>query len=204
MTRFWLIRHGALVEEARNRCYGALDFALSETGRAQVTRAAEYLAGEPLTAIYTSSLSRAVESARIIAEPSSTPIHIAPDLREMNFGDLEGLTYDEIATRYPDIYRQWMDAPTKVVFPNGESFREMRARVLQAFAAIQAESEGKTVALVTHGGVIRILIAWALQLPDSSLFRLAQDHAAISLLTVTDGFPTVQLLNYRAPCDMLV
>jgi len=204
MTRFWLIRHGALVEEARNRCYGTLDFALSETGRAQVARAAEYLAKEPLTAIYTSSLSRALESARIIATPSSAPIHIDPDLREMNFGDLEGLTYDEIATRHPDIYRQWMNAPTEVQFPNGESFREMRARVLQAFAAIQAESEGQTVAIVTHGGVIRMLIAWALQIPDNCLFRLAQDHAAVNLLTVTDGFPSVELLNYRAPCDMLV
>lgn len=204
MTRVWLVRHGALVEEARNRCYGALDFALSETGRAQMARAAEYLASEPLTAIYTSSLSRAIESARIIAAPKSTPIHADADLREMNFGDLEGLTYAEIATRHPDIYRQWMDAPTKVLFPNGESFGEMRARVLRAFAAIQAESEGQSVAVVTHGGVIRILIAWALKMPDNCLFRLAQDRGAISLLTITDGFPIVQLLNYRAPCDMLV
>jgi alpha-ribazole phosphatase len=204
MTRFWLVRHGALVEEARNRCYGALDFTLSETGRAQVTRAAEYLASQPISAIYTSSLSRAVESARIIAEPSSTPIHIAPDLREMNFGDLEGLTYDEIATRHPEVYRRWMNAPTEVLFPNGESFSEMRVRVLRAFAAIQAETEGRTVAIVTHGGVIRILIAWALGMPDNCVFRLAQDHGAISLLTLTDGCPTVELLNYRAPCDMLV
>jgi alpha-ribazole phosphatase/probable phosphoglycerate mutase len=197
MTRFWLIRHGALVEDARNRCYGALDFALSETGRAQVARAADYLASEPIFAVYTSSLSRAVESARIIAEPSAAPIRIVPDLREMNFGDLEGLTYDQIATRNPDIYRRWMDAPTEVRFPNGESFREMRVRVLQAFAAIQAESEGRTVALVTHGGVIRILIAWALQMPDNCVFRLAQDYGAINLLTIADGFPIVQLLNYR-------
>ena len=122
----------------------------------------------------------------------------------MNFGDLEGLTYDEIAANHPEIYRQWMNAPTEIQFPNGESFRAMRDRVLRAFAAIQAESEGQTVAIVTHGGVIRILIAWALQMPDSCLFRLAQDHGAISLLTVVDEFPTVQLLNYRAPCDMLV
>ncbi|HUE11147.1 MAG TPA: histidine phosphatase family protein [Steroidobacteraceae bacterium] len=204
MTRFWLIRHGALVEEARNRCYGTLDFALSETGRTQMAGAAKYLAREPITAIYTSSRSRAVESARIIAAPKSTPIHIVPDLCEMNFGDLEGLTYDEIATRYPNTYRQWMGTPTEVLFPNGESFSQMRARVLRAFAATHAESQAQTVALVTHGGVIRILIGWALQMPDNCLFRLAQDHAAISLLTVTDGLPAVLLLNYRAPCDMLV
>jgi alpha-ribazole phosphatase len=204
MTRFWLVRHGELVEEARNRCYGALDFALSGTGRTQMAHAAEYLSKQALTAVYTSSLSRAVESARIIAALRSTPIHIVQDLREMNFGDLEGLTYDEIALSQPDTYRKWMDAPAEVLFPNGESFREMRSRVLRAFAAIQAESQDRTVAIVTHGGVIRILIAWALQMPDNCLFRLAQDHGAISLLTVSDGFPTVELLNYRAPCDMLI
>jgi alpha-ribazole phosphatase len=204
MTRFWLIRHGELVEEARNRCYGSLDFALSETGRGQMARAAEYLSKEPMAAVYTSSLSRAIESSRIIAASRPTPIHMVPDLREINFGDLEGLTYDEIATRHPDIYRQWMNAPAEVPFPNGESLSEMRARVLHAFAAIQAETENQTVAVVTHGGVIRILIAWALQMPDNCLFRLSQDPGGISLLTITDGFPIVQLLNYRAPCDMLV
>jgi alpha-ribazole phosphatase len=204
MTRFWLVRHGELIADARHRCYGALDFALSETGRAQMARAAEYLSSESISVIYTSSLSRAIESARIIAARASTPIHISSDLGEMNFGDFEGLTYDEIARRHPEIYQLWMNAPTEVLFPNGESFSQMRARVLKAFAAIHTASEGHTVAIVTHAGVIRILIAWALRMPDNCLFRLAQDHAAINLLTVTDGFPRVELLNYRAPCDMLV
>ncbi len=197
MTRFWLVRHGALVADARNRCYGRLDFALSETGRAQMARAAQYLAKEPIAAIYTSSLSRAIESARIIAAPCSKPIHIIPDLSEMSFGDLEGLTYDEIAASHPDLYRQWMAAPTEALFPNGESFPQMRLRVLQAFGAIQAETEGQTVVIVSHAGVVRILIAWALQMPDNCLFRLAQDHGAINLLNIADGFPTVELLNHR-------
>jgi alpha-ribazole phosphatase len=71
----------------------------------------------------------------------------------------------------------------------------MRARVLRAFEAIRQGSEGETLAIVTHGGAIRILIAWALEMPDRCLFRLAQDYAAMNLLTLVDGVPIVQSLN---------
>jgi alpha-ribazole phosphatase/probable phosphoglycerate mutase len=196
MTRFWLIRHGEPAEQARGRCYGSLDVALSGAGRAQIARVAEYLKREPIAAIYSSPLSRALESARILADALSRPIELAPDLREIGFGDFEGLRYEEIEARYPDLYRQWMEAPTEVRAPNGESFSELRVRVLRAFETIQREREGETVAIVSHAGVNRVLIAWALEMPGQCLFRLAQDYAAINLLTLTDGNPTVHLVNH--------
>jgi broad specificity phosphatase PhoE len=162
-----------------------------------MAQVADYLEAEPVTAIYTSPRSRALESARILAAVPSCPIEIVADLREIDFGEFEGLPYDEIAARYPDLYRQWMETPTEVRFPNGERFSEMRGRILRAFDAIQREREGQTVAMVSHGGVNRILIAWALQMPGDCLFRLAQDYAAISLLTLVDGLPSLQLLNHR-------
>jgi alpha-ribazole phosphatase len=198
MTRFWLIRHGEPAEQARGRCYGSLDIGLSETGRAQMAQVAAYLRMEPLNLIYSSPLSRALEGAQILAAAASCPIEIIGDLREIDFGDLEGLPYDQIAAQDPDLYRRWMEAPTEVRFPNGESFGEMRARVLRAFAAIEREREGETVAIVSHGGVNRALLAWALQMPDHCLFRLAQDYASVNLLALVDGMPSVQLLNYRA------
>jgi alpha-ribazole phosphatase len=197
MTRLWLIRHGEPAEEARHRCYGSLDVGLSETGRAQMAQVAEYLKTDPVAAIYTSPRSRALESARILAVVPSCPIEIVADLREIDFGDFEGLPYDAIAARYPDLYRQWMETPTKVRFPNGEIFSEMRDRVLRAFETIQRERKGQTVAIVSHGGVNRILIAWTLQVADNCLFRLAQDYAAINLLAFMDGLPSLQLLNHR-------
>jgi alpha-ribazole phosphatase len=198
MTRFWLIRHGEPSEEARHRCYGSLDVGLSETGRAQMTQVAEYLKHDRVAAIYTSPRSRALESARILGAAALCAIEVVEGLREIDFGDFEGLAYDEIAARYPDLYRQWMETPTEIQFPNGESFSAMRVRVLRAFDAIQCEREGQTVALVSHGGVNRILLAWALQIPDNCIFRLAQDYAAINLLGLIDGLPSVQLLNHRS------
>jgi alpha-ribazole phosphatase len=195
MTRFWLIRHGEPAEQARGRCYGSLDVGLSDTGRAQMVRVAEYLKGESIAAIYSSPLSRALEGSRILAAAASCPVEVLPDLREIDFGGFEGLPYDEIAARYPDLYRQWMETPTEIRFPNGESFSQMRTRVLRAFDTIERERKGQTVAIVSHGGVNRILIAWALQTPDNCLFRIAQDYGAINLLALIDGMPSVHLLN---------
>ena len=198
MTRFWLIRHGEPAEEARHRCYGSLDVGLSETGRAQIAQVAVYLKGEPVAAIYTSPRSRTLESARILGAVASCSIEVVEDLREIDFGDFEGLAYDEIAARYPDLYRRWMETPTEIQFPNGESFPAMRVRVLRAFDAIQREREGQTVAIVSNGVVNRALLAWALQMPDNCTFRLAQDYAATNLLELVDGLPSVQLLNRRS------
>jgi broad specificity phosphatase PhoE len=74
----------------------------------------------------------------------------------------------------------------------------MRLRVLRAFEAIRQRHEGRTVVIVTHGGVIRILLAWALEMPDSCLFRLAEDYAAMNLLAWVDGAPIVQRMNVSA------
>lgn len=192
MTRFWLIRHGEPVEEAIGRCYGSSDVKLSSKGREQIARAAEYLANEPIAAVYSSPLNRAVESAKIL----SPRIRIAPGLREIDFGDFEGLTWDEIALRFPRAWQEWMEKPTEVRFPNGETYIELRDRVLATFETIRRESEGQTVAIVSHGGVNRILLAWALQVPHDCIFRFAQDYAAVNLLSITDNIPRVELLNY--------
>jgi alpha-ribazole phosphatase len=196
-TRIWLIRHGEPAN-VRGRCYGALNVGLSAAGRCQMEGVAACLKSERLAAIYTSPRLRTIESARIIAAMQTCGYEEDGGLREIDFGDFEGLAYDEIAARYPALYRQWMETPTSVQFPHGESFRAMRLRVLRAFEAIRRSREGQTVAIVTHGGVIRILIAWALEMPDHCLFRLAQDYAAMNLLLSVDGVPAVQSINAGA------
>jgi broad specificity phosphatase PhoE len=157
---------------------------------------AAFLRDEPIDAIYSSPLSRAVDSAKFLAD-SSRSIHLCAGLREIDFGDFEGPTYDEIAERYPDLYRQWMESPAQVQFPNGECLAEMRERVLVAFEEIRRGWRDRTIAIVAHGGVIRALIGWALEMPDDGVFRLAQGYASLSLLAFVDDVPSLQLLNYR-------
>ena len=193
-TRIWLVRHGEPAD-MRGRCYGKLDVGLSVLGRAQMERTAECLKAEHFDAIYASPRVRTMESARVLTGFHKCGLQEDERLREIDFGDFEGLTYDEIAARFPALYREWMESPTEVQFPNGESFAAMRTRVLASFESLSERHEGRTVAVVTHGGVIRILLAWALQMPDGGLFRLAQDYAAMNLLAMVDGVPIVQRMN---------
>jgi alpha-ribazole phosphatase len=196
ITRLWLIRHGEPEESVRQRCYGSLDVGLSARGQEQMADVAQHLSAEPIARVYSSPRSRALDGARAIAG-STRHVEVLADLREIDFGAFEGLAYDEIAARYPQIYNSWMDHPTEVEFPGGESYAVMRVRVLHALDHMLRASKGETVAVVTHGGVIRALIAWALGVPDEHIFSIGQRHGAVNLLRVTDGTPVVDLLNYR-------
>ncbi len=195
IMRLWLIRHGEPDAEVRGHCYGRLDVGLSAEGRRQLEPAAKRLASEPLSAIYASPRKRTLESAGILAVPHACGVRIDEDLREIDFGDFEGLAYDEIALRYPEIYRQWMQRPTEVQFPGGESFAAMRVRVTRAISALRERHAGQSIALATHGGVIRIALAQALSIPAANIFRIAQRYAAVNLIVFMDHHPIVELVN---------
>lgn len=200
-TRIWLLRHGEPDESVRRLCYGSLDVGLSDAGRQQMLRAARELVGEPVAAIYSSPRLRAVESARMLRDglrQNGSEICVVPDFREIDFGDFEGMAYDDIAARYPDLYRQWMEASTAVQFPGGESFATMRLRVLRGFDAVLGAHAGETAVVVSHGGAIRAIVARALGMAGEDIFHLAQDHGAINRIDLVDGFAVVGLLN-RCP-----
>jgi alpha-ribazole phosphatase len=194
-TRVWLIRHGEPSPESRGRCYGRLDVGLSTEGRRQLQAVSEKLRGEAISAIYSSPRKRTVESAEILAQGHSSSITIEERLCEIDFGDFEGRPYDEIAQTHPEIYTQWMEHPTETQFPNGESFRQMQQRVLQAANEIYRRHRGNTIAIVSHGGVNRILLAEAVAIPALNIFRIAQHYAAMNLLVLIGNYPSVELVN---------
>jgi len=194
-TRVWLIRHGEPEVESHGRCYGRLDVGLSPLGRAQAARTAALLDGVPLDAIYASPRRRALASAEPIATPRGLEVRVDERLRELDFGALEGLTYDQARERHPAFYAAWMATPTTVTFPDGESYALLRTRVLAALAAQREAHAGRSLALVAHGGVTRTVIAAALGLADAHIFRLAQDYAALSAVDYFDGTAVLRLLN---------
>ena len=194
-TRIWIIRHGEPSPETRGRCYGHLDVDLSAEGRIQMQSVADRLSDEPIRAIYSSPRRRALESAAILAEPLHAAITPEERFREINFGDIEGRLYDEIAQEYPETYYQWMEHPTETQFPNGESFVQMRARVTAAAQELYARHRGDTIAIVSHGGVNRILLAAALSVANENIFHLAQRYAAINLVVLVGDYQSVELMN---------
>jgi broad specificity phosphatase PhoE len=174
---------------------GIWDVELSAEGRKQMQSVADRLSGESIRAIYSSPRRRALESAAILAEPLRVPVRPEERFREIDFGDFEGRPYDEIAQRYPEAYRQWMEHPAETQFPNGESFVEMKARVIQAAHDLYVRHQGETIAIVAHGGVNRILLAAALGVANTDIFHIAQRYAAINLLMLIGDYPSVELMN---------
>ena len=196
-TRVILVRHGEPEAAARGRCYGKLDVGLSGAGRLQIVDTTRFLACFGIAAIVASPRVRAVESAAIVAEDRNLKVEVADDFAEIDFGDFEGLTYEEVERRFPDVYQQWMNAPTTVQFPNGESFAQMKARVLRRISELKARHQNQTFAVVSHGGVNRIVLADALQIRDADIFHLEQSFAAANIIDFYGDFAVVRLLNHN-------
>jgi broad specificity phosphatase PhoE len=194
ITRLILLRHGEPDETVHGRCYGRLDPGLSPLGREQILHTWRILDNQPVTALYSSPSRRAIESAnlRAVNFPAAA---VDERLREIDFGAFEGLTYREISSRYPQRYHEWMTQPTDVLFPGGESFATMSARVGDALDAIRRLHSGETVVTVSHGGVNRVALMHALDLDPRHIFRLAQTYACVNVIDYIGDEPVVRVMN---------
>lgn len=195
-TRLYLVRHAATTLEP-GRCCGSLDVGLSDEGRVQARRLAETLRRVELAAVYTSPLERARHTAAAIADRQNLVPRALPGLAEIDLGELEGRRFEEIAVAYPETYETWMNRPTAIAFPEGERFADFRRRVRETVAGIRLAHEGEEIAIVAHGGPLRIVVADALAMPAHTLFRIDQDHAATSVVDWLEETPVVRLLNAR-------
>jgi alpha-ribazole phosphatase/probable phosphoglycerate mutase len=193
-TTVWLVRH-ASTAGTDGRCCGRLDVPLSPEGIIQARETAARLAQEKIGAVYSSGLRRALETSQVLAGVLRLNVTVLGTLAEIDFGDFEGLTFEEIQRRYPEAFERWMTQPTNTRFPNGESFADMRDRVSRTVDALLRRHRNESIAIVSHSGVIRFLIGQALSMPADQIFRLAQRHAAINRIKFTEEGPIVELIN---------
>ncbi len=181
-ARLLLVRHGEVEDWARGRIYGRLDPAVSPLGLQQAQAIARRVAEERPVALLVSPSRRALESAGFIAEATALAPAQDARLREIEFGEFEGLTFAEAQQRDPVIWRTWMERPGAVRFPGGECWDDVRARAVEAAEAVTAAHPGEAVAVVTHGGVIRALLAEALALPAERTFRMEIGFGSLTVL----------------------
>lgn len=181
--RIYLVRHGQTLWNAQLKFQGQTDIPLSSRGREQARALAKRLASEQYVAFYSSDLIRAMETARILAEPHGLPVQPVPGLREINFGAWEGLTVAEIKFRYAQELQRWWDGPLQTRIPGeGETLSEVVARVTTAVRGIVERHPHEQVVVVCHGGPIRALVGTVLGMDLNKYWRLRLDNACLCIL----------------------
>jgi 2,3-bisphosphoglycerate-dependent phosphoglycerate mutase len=192
-TRIIAVRHGETAWNVDARIQGQLDVGLNDTGRWQARRVGEALAGEQITAVYTSDLGRARQTAQSIAEVTGTPVVPEEGLRERSFGIFEGKTFDEIHQTWPDHAHNWRKRVPEWQPPEGgESLIQLRERVIRTLAALAARHPGEQIVVVAHGGVLDALYRIATGQDVNSPRTWELPNGAINrLLWTPEGFTLV-------------
>ncbi|HEX9400180.1 MAG TPA: histidine phosphatase family protein [Anaeromyxobacter sp.] len=186
-TRIYLVRHGATQLTAENRFSGAVGVELSDEGRAQVARLAARLAHDHIAAVYTSPLSRTLETAQILAR--SHGLAPVPDdgLREISHGRWEGLTRQEVEERFAEEYAAWEADPFTFAPVGGESGLAVLARALPAVRRIATAHDGETAVIVSHKATLRLLLCALLGIdPRGYRDRLDQSPACLNVVDLKD------------------
>ena len=196
-TRIIAVRHGETAWNVDSRIQGQLDIGLNDTGRWQARRVGEALAGEEITAVYSSDLGRAHQTAQSIAEVAGTDVVPDEGLRERSFGMFEGKTFDEIHQTWPEHAKTWRRRIPEWKPPEGgESLLELRERVTRTMTELAARHPGEQIVVVAHGGVLDALYRLATgqevnsprtwELPNGAINRLLWTPEGLTLVGWSD------------------
>jgi broad specificity phosphatase PhoE len=196
-----LVRHGETLWNKEHRVQGFTDIALSKTGKRQAERLAHCLQGERIDAMYCSTLQRAFETARAIGRFHALPIYVEADLRELNQGDFESLTFVELREKHLPFLKQWITQPGSLTMPNGESLGALQQRAWRVVDRIVAD--GRNALIVSHAFTIIAILCRIMGL-SLDQFRQAQvDVASRTCIEFNDGVGEVVLHNDTAHlCDL--
>jgi len=157
VTRLYLIRHGQSAGNAEGRFGGHGPTPLSDLGRKQAELTAAFLAREGISAIYSSDLLRAVQTAEPLSARLGLPIQTSPSFRERNVGVLQGLTFDESRERHPRDYYALINRDVNHVITEGESYRQLLRRITSELRNILRSNEHRRIAIFSHTGAICFL-----------------------------------------------
>ncbi|HEX3032954.1 MAG TPA: alpha-ribazole phosphatase [Bacillota bacterium] len=195
MGRMFLVRHGETIWNNELRYQGHSDIPLNEAGRQQASKLADRLKGEKIDYFYASDLSRAMETAQIIAEPHAKTVTGVELLRETRFGVWEGMKFTEIQEMYPELWEKWKVDPRGTLIPEGEYLDHVAARVMQGIREIMTRHPHDTVLVAAHGGTIRLILAELLQMDLSNIWRIRQDNTALNIIDIYGDRPIVAVIN---------
>jgi alpha-ribazole phosphatase len=200
LTRLVLVRHGETDWTVQGRFSGHTELPLNEKGQRQATAVAHRLSGEKIHAIYTSDLRRALATAQAIAEfqelTQGVPM-VLPDrrIREVDFGEWEGLTYAEVLERDPVGVNAWQGDLLKTAPPGGESLEQLADRLKPFLASILTDFPEKTLVIAGHAGSLQCLVCLALSLSVKKYWQFRLSPASISQISIYPKGAIVNSLN---------
>lgn len=195
-TRIHLVRHGQVVGHDQPRYNGQTDVALTDVGVEQYHQLKDRLAGQPIAACYTSDLTRCTTGAGIICGALGIEPVARPELRELNIGIWEGLTWQEITARWPEEWQARLADLVNYRVPQGENLLDVADRVMPVIREVVERHQGQDVLVVAHGGVNRVILLNAIGAPLAGMFNIEQSYGCYNIIDYyADGRATVKLLN---------
>jgi len=192
LTRLLLVRHGESEYNSAHRFAGHIDIGLTDTGRQQAQRLRHRLVGERIDAVYCSDLQRARLTAEAALEGRNLAVTVCPELREIDYGDVDGLPFAEIKRLHPDLAAKISGSDLDMAFPGGETFLEFVSRVDSFMEKLAGHASGDSVLVVAHGGPLRSLLCSLLSIGQASWWRFRIDNAS---LTIVDTYPQGAILS---------
>ena len=195
MSKLLLVRHGDTVLNSAERLWGETDVELGTVGLRQAERLRDRLAAQRIDVIYSSNLQRALATAKTIASRHQLKVITCPELREINFGKFEGLTFQEIRQLYPEIAELWTNWSPQLEFPGGESVDELNTRVTRFLDRLKKHTPEETILIVAHSAPLRLIICHLLGI---ELWRWRQFRLGLASLSIVETYPQgaiVSLLN---------
>jgi broad specificity phosphatase PhoE len=195
MTAIILIRHGETDWNREQVFRGRIDVALNEVGVTQARAVQDSLKDTEIDGIYSSPLSRAFETATIVGENRNVAVRGEEGFIDIDFGAWQGLSHQKVKEEYKDLYETWLAQPDLVTFPDGESLKEVRIRSMESLEEVIKNNPEKTLALVSHRVVLKVLLCTILGLELSRFWYLRQDTCAINRVEYKDGNYFLTLIN---------
>ncbi|NMB35578.1 MAG: histidine phosphatase family protein [Firmicutes bacterium] len=196
MKRIFLVRHGETDWNRQMRVQGREDVPLNDRGREQARRLSRRLGRKSISAIFSSPLSRARETAEIIAANHNLIPETVSGLAEIDFGDWEGKIYGEMDERERAAVTQWLSDPTLHSIPGGETLQQFQKRLEDCYKKLLDNHAAGNMAIVTHAGAIKVLVAGIMEASLAKIPRLRLMTASLSIILYDDwGNPYLELFN---------
>jgi len=197
LTRIVIIRHGqtAWNEGEGERFRGRAKLDLDEKGARQAESTATRIAQWEIAAIYSSPLKRALDTAKILADPLKLYPQLLEGLIDIDYGKWQGLSLKEAAADNNQLYELWLKSPQLVTFPQGESLEQVKRRVVATVETLVPRHRGQTIVLVSHKVVCKVLFCSLLGLDISHFWKVQQDPCAISIVEMWNTSLVITVLN---------